>query len=101
MTLIGDAAHLFTPAAGMGANLALCDGLECGLVLAEAINGRKSSEEREEALARWEREKLFTEGTKWAQITARNLEAMYSPDAPASAVEFLSQALRLSPPRRG
>ena len=100
VTLIGDAAHLFTQAAGMGANLALLDGLERGLVLAEAVDAGLSSEDREVAVAKWETEKMLKEGEKWARITARNLGIMHGPDTPAAVVVLLKDQLRLEPPRK-
>ncbi|KAI0737343.1 FAD/NAD(P)-binding domain-containing protein [Daedaleopsis nitida] len=86
VTIIGDAAHLMSPAAGAGANLAMLDGLELGLVLSEAILARKSVEEREAAVAAWE-EKMFSSAGKMAGISAANLDAFIAPDAPHSSIE--------------
>jgi 2-polyprenyl-6-methoxyphenol hydroxylase-like FAD-dependent oxidoreductase len=36
--LVGDAAHTFTPTSGMGLNLALRDGTEAALILADIID---------------------------------------------------------------
>ena len=93
VTLVGDAAHLMTPFAGAGANLAMLDGLELGLALAEAIGGGASTAEREAAIARWE-EKMFTESTTWAKKTYENLHLFLSPDAPASTIEGIKSIMQ-------
>ncbi|KAI0794664.1 FAD/NAD-P-binding domain-containing protein [Fomes fomentarius] len=67
VTIIGDAAHLLPPN-GAGANLAMLDGLELGIVLAEAIKEGKAAGEREAAVAAWEDE-MVTSITKLAEAT--------------------------------
>ncbi|RDX43890.1 monooxygenase FAD-binding protein [Lentinus brumalis] len=88
VTLIGDAAHLMSPAAGAGANLAMLDGLELGLALAEALSKGVSAEEREEAVAAVE-ERMFARAEKLAAVSFRNLNAFINPDAPATALETI------------
>ncbi|KAI0730500.1 monooxygenase FAD-binding protein [Earliella scabrosa] len=79
VTLVGDAAHLMGPFAGAGANLAMLDGLELGLVLAEAISEGKEAEEREAAVAAWEG-KMFGDAGLVADITMENYKAVVGPD---------------------
>ena len=77
VTILGDAAHLMSPFAGAGANLAMLDGLELGLVLDEAVTKGKSREEREAAIKVWEEERM-SEGRRVAAIAARNVEVAFS-----------------------
>ncbi|KAI0634425.1 monooxygenase FAD-binding protein [Trametes polyzona] len=92
VTIIGDAAHLMSPFAGAGANLAMRDGLDLGLVLAEAVSKGLTREEREAAVAAWEAE-MFERVGREAAITAKNLEAFMSPDAPHAAVKAMEEAM--------
>ncbi|RPD57244.1 monooxygenase FAD-binding protein, partial [Lentinus tigrinus ALCF2SS1-6] len=86
VTVIGDGAHLMSPAAGAGANLAMLDGFELGLALADALSKGVPAEEREAAVADVEK-KMFARAEKSAALSYGNLEAFMSTDAPQSAVD--------------
>lgn len=81
VTLLGDAAHLMSPFAGEGANLALYDGAQLALAIA-AHPG-----DTEAALSAYEAD-LFPRSAEAAADSAASLEMMFRSDSPRGLVEM-------------
>jgi len=84
VTLLGDAAHLMSPFAGEGANVAMQDGAELALELVKAI-------EPADALAAYEG-KMFMRAQVAAHDSAQGLDMLIAPDGAVRFARFMRSA---------
>jgi 2-polyprenyl-6-methoxyphenol hydroxylase-like FAD-dependent oxidoreductase len=88
LTLLGDAAHLMSPFAGEGANLAMYD----AFTLARAIIA--ASDELDRAIRVYEAE-MFERSRLVAQLSAANLSRFFDDRSPQGVVEMFKRHLGL------
>ena len=92
VTLLGDAAHLMTPFAGQGVNIAMEDALN----LAQAIIGARDADEMEfdEKIKRYEQD-MFERAEKNAKTTKSNMDDIFFTEGgPAKFVDSLAARMQ-------
>jgi 2-polyprenyl-6-methoxyphenol hydroxylase-like FAD-dependent oxidoreductase len=84
VTLLGDAAHVMSPYAGEGANLAMLDATELALAIVEHGGGVETALTQYEAA-------MFPRSKAAAEKSARGLEMCFAADAPQGLVDFFER----------
>jgi 2-polyprenyl-6-methoxyphenol hydroxylase-like FAD-dependent oxidoreductase len=84
VTLLGDAAHVMSPFAGEGANLALYDGSLLALAIAEHPG------DIDTALAEYEAD-LFLRSAEAAKDSADSLEMLFAPGSPQGLLQMFNE----------
>jgi 2-polyprenyl-6-methoxyphenol hydroxylase-like FAD-dependent oxidoreductase len=88
VTLVGDAAHLMSPFAGEGANLAMIDGADLALAII-------ANTDLDTAVTVYER-KMFPRGAKSAKASAHGLAMLFNDESPKKLVSFFTRMIFLS-----
>ncbi|EJU00022.1 FAD/NADP-binding domain-containing protein [Dacryopinax primogenitus] len=99
VTLIGDAAHLMTPFAGEGANMAMIDGAELAQALLSSLLSAGTSPSQADVLQALEKaireyeNRMFPRAEETMRDTFESMEAFMNDDAPQSGVRFFKESI--------
>ena len=89
--MLGDAAHVMSPFAGEGANLAMYDGAQLATAIADHRGDTNA------ALLAYEAE-LFPRSAESARESAESLDIIYREDSPRGLVELFESLTRVTLP---
>ena len=92
VTVIGDAAHLMTPFAGEGVNLAMWDAMLLGQALAGALKDGWDEDKVWKAMRLFE-EEMFTRAGGKAQETWDNLQMFFQPGAAKKVADMFKMMM--------
>ena len=97
LTLLGDAAHLMTPFAGEGVNLAMLDALDLSRAIVNAHTGEIGNAGFQDGVEGYEKRMLERSHEKMEE-TWRNLELFFKPDAPGEFVRAFEEMMAAQGP---
>jgi len=97
VTVIGDAAHLMTPFAGEGVNLAMWDAMLLGESLVDALKDGFDKDKVWKAMRAFE-EEMFTRAGEKAQETWDNLQMFVQMGAAEKVVDLFKAMMQGGPP---
>ena len=92
LTMLGDAAHLMSPFAGEGVNLAMLDALDLSKAIVKASAGDDGSTELFDGIKEFEGTMLERSHEKMEE-TWRNLELFFEPNAPREFVQVFEEMM--------
>ncbi|KAI1174432.1 hypothetical protein F4777DRAFT_384602 [Nemania sp. FL0916] len=92
VTLVGDAAHLMTPFAGVGVNVALMDSLELAQGIIGCVNTNKANGDSLAAMLKDYEKGMFARSSKEAAKTNASLQLRFEEDGAERMAEIMANA---------
>lgn len=93
VSLLGDAAHVMTPFAGVGVNIGMVDALELAEGIVGYVEAKEKGEGKEGSLANMLRryeEGMFERSKKGAELTAGMMEMEFGPNGAEAVAEIMA-----------